>query len=210
MIRMRDKNLNYIQFREQIGSFLRKKTNTIEVLRRAVIDSPTLLEEYNISIRTNKLIALRGLALISYYVPEILGWKIREILEERSKKLSHKDNLRLTSLLISKESALVYLYETQEFSSHEIFGNLIEEGLKALKHIKIYRIKYKVIYPKRRRGYDDKGSLRPSDRWLPDSDYSLTELQNEIEKKSDLHLRIKLRLERYLREKVLYYNEENN
>lgn len=210
MIRMRDKNQNYIQFREQIESFLRKKTYTIEVLRRAVIDSPTFLEEYNISIRTNKLIALRGLALISYYVPEILGWKIREILEERSKKLSHKDQLRLSSLLISKECSLVYLYETQEFSSHEIFGNLLGEGLKALKHIKIYKLRYKVIYPKRKRGYDDKGSLRPSDRWLPDSDYTLTVLHNEIEKKSDLHLRIKLRLERYLREKVLYYNEEND
>lgn len=208
MIRMRDKNQNYIQFSEQIESFLRKKTSTIEILRRAVIDSPTFLQDYDIYVPDNKLITLRGLAVISYYVPMTLGWKLRELLEEKAKKLNFKDNLRLSSLLISKESCLVYLYETQEFSSHEIFGNLLREGLKGLNRLKVFRPRHKVKFPKRKRGYDDKGSLRSSDRWLPDSDYSLTELQMKIEKKTDLHLRTKLYLEKYLLEKVSVYLEE--
>lgn len=206
---MRDKNQNYIQFSEQIASFLKKKTQTIEILRRAVIDSPTFLSDYDIIIRNNKLISLRGLAVLSYYVPETLGWKIREILENKLKKLNSKDQLRLSSLLISRECALVFLYETQEFSSHEIFGNLLREGLKELQRIKIYRPTYKVKRPQRKRGYDDKGSLRSSDRWLPSEDYELTELQIVIEKKSDLDNRTKLNLESYLRKKVHYYLENS-
>lgn len=205
---MRDKNQNYIQFSDQIASFLKKKTQTIEILRRAVIDTPTFLEDYEIIVRNNKLISLRGLAVLSYYVPEILGWKIREVLEKKLYKLNSKDQLRLSSLLINKESMLVFLYETQEFSSNEIFGNLLREGLLELKRLKIYRPTYKIKRPQRKRGYDDKGSLRSSDRWLPSEDYELTELQNEIEKKSDLHLRTKLKLESYLRKKVSYYTEK--
>lgn len=210
MIRMRDKNQNYIQFSEQIESFLVKKTYTIEVLRRAVIDSPTFLRDYTVSIKGNKLISLRGLAVISYYVPETLGWKIREILEEKSKKLNFKDQLRLQCLLISKESCLVYLFETQEFSSHEIFGNLLREGLQELQRLKIYIPRYQLVKAQRKRGYDDKGSLRPSDRWLPSHDYSLTALQNEIEKKHNLHNRIKIYLESYLLEKVTFYLNGDN
>lgn len=206
---MRDKNQNYIQFSEQIASFLKKKTQTIEILRRAVIDSPTFLSDYDIIIRNNKLISLRGLAVLSYYVPETLGWKIREILENKLKKLNSKDQLRLSSLLINRECALVFLYETQEFSSHEIFGNLLREGLKELNRIKIYRPIHKVKRPQRKRGYDDKGSLRSSDRWLPSEDYELTELQIVIEKKSDLHNRTKLKIESYLRKKVNYYLENS-
>lgn len=152
---------------------------------------------------------LRGLAVISYYVPELLGWKIREILEEKSKKLNFKDQMRLQNLLISKESCLVYLFETQEFTSHEIFGNLLREGLKELERIKVYIPKYKLVKTQRKRGYDDKGSLRPSDRWLPSFDYSLTELQNEIEKKRYLQHRTKTYLENYLLEKVTIYLGSN-
>lgn len=206
---MRDKNQNYIQFKEQIESFLKKKTQTIEILRRAVVTSPTFLENFDIVITGNKLISLRGLAVLSYYVPENLGWKIREKLELKLKKLNSKDQLRLSSLLINEDCSLVYLYETQEFSSHEIFGNLLREGLKALERIKIYRPKHKVKRTQRKRGYDDKGSLRSSDRWLPSFDYTLTELQNELEKKSDLHLRTKIKLEEYLRKKVNFYQENS-
>lgn len=210
MIRMRDKNLNFIQFSDQIEVYLKRKIHSIEILRRAVIDNPTFpSDDFLLYFPLKTLISYRGLAVLSYYVPEILGWKIREFLEERTKYLNPKDSLRLKLLLSSKESMLVYLYDTQEFSSHEIFGNLIGEGLRSLKLLKIIKKKHRVKKPQRKRGYDDKGSLRSPDRWLPDSDFTLTELQNEQEKKSDLHLKTYHYLEKHLREKCSLYREND-
>lgn len=209
MIRMRDKNLNYIKFCDQIEVFVTRKTKTIEILRRAVVTSPTLLEEnFKLKFHNNKLINLRGLAVLSYYVPEILGWKIRFELEEKAKRLNLKDKKKLELLLISKEIALCYLYETNEFSSHEIFGNVIDKGLETLKFLKIIERKIRVKKTQRRRGYDDKGSLRSQDRWLPSHDYTLTNLQNKINKETDLHKRVIHYLEIYLCEKIKFYLEE--
>lgn len=206
---MRDKNLDFIQFSDQIERYLKKKTYSIEILRRAVVDSPTLLsEDFQVKFLFKKLINLRGLAIISYYLPENLGWKIREYLEERARKLNFKDKLKLELLLTSKNNTLLYLYETQEFSSHEIFGNLLGRGLQSLNTMKILKRKHIVKKPQRRRGYNDKGSLRSSDRWLPISDSTLTELQNEKEKKTDLYIRTKLFLERYLSKKVFFETEK--
>jgi len=42
-------------------------------------------------------------------------------------------------------------------------------------------------YPIRRRGYKDKGGLRPAERWLPSHDYSLTELQQKVEKDREFY-----------------------
>lgn len=207
---MRDKNLNFIQFSDQIESFLKKKTHSIEILRRAVIDNPTFpSDDYLLYLPLKNLISLRGLAVLSYYIPETLGWKIRGYLEEQTSRLCFKDKMKLKLLLTSKENMLVYLYDTQEFSSHEIFGNLLGTGLKALNLMKITRKRTKVRKPQRKRGYDDKGSLRSPDRWLPSFDYTLTELQNEKEKKTDLHNRIYHYLEKHLREKWIFFIGNN-
>lgn len=59
----------------------------------------------------------------------------------------------------------------RHFSSQTIFGNLIPlcgRISKTCKVRKYYRHKRtRVRYPKRKRGYDDKGSLRPNHLWLP-------------------------------------------
>lgn len=199
---MRDKNLNYIQFTDQVEEFFRKKTHTIKILREPVVDSPTLLSDFDIKLRSNKLQELRGLAIASYFVPEILGWKIRGHLEENLYKLNLKDQKRLFIFLHSKENSIAFLYETREFSSHEIFGNLFLAGLQALKGLRLVPIHLKVKKPQRKRGYDDKGSLRSFDRWLPTEDYTLTEMQLEIDKTQDLHNRTLQFLEHYLCEKV--------
>jgi hypothetical protein len=93
---------------------------------------------------------------------------------------------------------LKFLYLTQEFSSHEIFGNIVREGLWSLRFLPVYRRNLEVRKPKRKRGYDDKGSQRPKDKWLPTFDFSFTEVQNEKEKKSDLRQTTLLRILKYL------------
>lgn len=206
---MRDKNLSFIQFTDQVGKFFRRKTYAIKILREPVVDSPTLLSDFDLFIPSNKLQELRGLALTSYYVPETLGWKIREVLEEKSRRFNLKDQKRLNLLLYSKDNALAYLYETLEFSSHEIFGNLIQAGLKSLRQLRLSEKKNIVKKPQRKRGYDDKGSLRSFDRWLPSEDYTLTEMHLEIAKTQDLHNRALQFLEHYLCEKVKILKDES-
>jgi len=208
---MRDKNQTYIQFENSISKYLESKLNPdeIRVLRNHVVDSPTFLYDFEVKIGTKKLLALRGLALISYYVPENLGWYIRSELLEYSKKLSLKDQLKLKLLLDYKESCLVYFYETEEFSSHEIFGNLIREGLKALRSIKFLRIKDNSKKPQRKRGYHDHGSRTPDHKWIENNlGYVGRELQREIDLKRYLHKRTYRFLQNYLCERSKLYRNE--
>jgi len=200
---MRDKNLSFIQFSEQIEIFIGRKI-PIKIPEEAVIDSPTLPVDFDgIKFYSNKLIELRGLALISYYLPIDLGQEIRFALEEKSKHLGKKDQLRLKAMLFNLPSCLYFLYETKEFSGSEIFGNLIERGLFSLKNLQIKRKNRKPKKTQRRRGYNDHGSLRSQDKWLPTFDYTLTDLQNELERKLDSTIKLHHKLERILNEGVI-------
>lgn len=213
---MRDKNQNYIQFSENISQWIQNNLNPKEigVLRNPVVDSPTLLndEEIRLVYQNNNLLGLRGLALISYYLPEILGWRIRMDLWKYSRRLSLKDQLKLKLLLNYRESALVYFYETNEFTSHEIFGNILKEGLILLQTLKIIGLKIQpVSKPQRRRGYNDKGFQTPDHKWKEtDLGYIGDNLQNEIEMRRYLHKRTYHYLENYLSERANFYNSERN
>jgi hypothetical protein len=79
-----------------------------------------------------------------------------------------------------------------KMTDREIFGNILsrEQINKVLnlislrfnsKHIRVQRLV-------RRRGYKDKGSLRPSSKWLPSEDWSFREKQLEIEEKRQEYL----------------------
>jgi len=183
---MRDKNLNFIQFEKQVEDFLYRKLLLPELLRTAVVITPTFLEQYFI-VYPRKFKEIQGLIVISYYCPEPLKWRIWLDLNEMSfSHLNEKQRIEIQILLSSKENMLKYLFLTNRYTSHEIFGNILGEGLKTLKFLRIYRRSTKIVYRLRKRGYDDKGSLRPKEKWLPDSDYTFTDLQNEKEKRSQL------------------------
>lgn len=184
---MRDKNLNSIfNFERSMKNFIERKLTTIEILRTAVIDSPTFLTDFYFDF-PRKLYQIRGLCIIVHYLPDILRYRIILDLEERIYKFSLKEQLELKILLSSKENMIKFLFLTQKYSSHEIFGNIVNDGIKSLKVIRIRRKNLKIVKPIRKRGYDDKGSLRSSDRWLPSFDISFIERQNQIEKEKYLH-----------------------
>jgi len=197
---MRDKNqTTYLIFAEQIENFIKKKLQTIEILRTAVVDNPTLLEEVLFCNFPRKIINIRGLCILIHYIEsESLRFKFLFDIEEGIKRYSLKEQLELKILLSSKENCLKFLFLTERYSSHEIFGNLINEGIKSLKIIKFRRKIYKINKPQRKRGYHDKGSLRSPDRWLPSYDYTLTELQNQKEYETNLHLKTLKFLIKYL------------
>lgn len=62
------------------------------------------------------------------------------------------------------------VYELLEngFSSREIFGNLIDLGLQTAMQFS-YQVEkeQKIVYPQRKRGYNDHGSRRDDSKWLP-------------------------------------------
>jgi len=101
-------------------------------------------------------------------------------------QLNKKQRIIIQIVLSSKENMLKYLYDTETLSSHEIFGNVFGIGLKVFRNLSIRKKNIKITPTQRKRGYDDKGSLRSKEKWLPDFDWSLREQQNDKEKKLDL------------------------
>lgn len=80
----------------------------------------------------------------------------------------------LQSFLEQKPRSLNELVKMirSQFSDYDIFGNLcplIRRILGSARKYKLYNRVYRqrVNYPQRKRGYNDKGSLRQTSRWLP-------------------------------------------
>lgn len=213
MIRMRDKNQTYIQFRKSVSHRLEVllDPNEIGILRNHVVDSPTFRDgNFTIKFLWKNLRALKGLALISYYVPENLGWYIRLELLEYSRKLDLENQLQLKLLLDSKDSSLTYFYDSKEISSHDFFGNILREGAKCLKTLKIIPPNKKVKKPKRKRGYHDHGSRTPDHKWIEKNlGDEWTIIQNEIEVEKNLYRLIYLLFKTLLREKSELYKKGN-
>lgn len=73
------------------------------------------------------------------------------------------------------------------FSEDDIYGNLIRRIVYYMGHCRVRKmsnVRTKVRYPERKRGYTDKGSRRPSEKWLPkiyQELYSFEKEKNEIE-----------------------------
>lgn len=207
MILMRDMNLTYLVFKEQLEQQLNKKLSkmfheNIKILRSAVIDNPTFLRRFRL-VLPRKFHSLRGLCTIWDRLPENIRYEVFLLLEEKIENFDFKKKLEL-KLLLSPETRYSYLHRTKKYSSHEIFGNLIQESIKALSEIKILKISNKVKKPQRKRGYDDKGTLRSYDiwchTWTPSFDWSLTDLQNQKERHHKLQEKYTLKLKNSLRE----------
>lgn len=207
MILMRDMNLTYLVFKEQFEHQLNRKlskefTKDIKILRSAVIDNPTFLREFEIRL-PSKYYQIRGLCLIWDKLPLNLQYEIFLQLEEKIKYFDFKKQLELKSL-IDPETRYKFLYLTKRYTSHQIFGNLIFDSVESLKFIVLRRRSTKVKKPQRKRGYDDKGTLRSYDiwchRWTPSFDWSLTDLQNKQEKIRNLQKKHLFNLINFLRE----------
>jgi hypothetical protein len=195
---MRDKNLTLIQFVEQYEKFVNRKLKLPELLRTAVIDSPTFTEDYKILIPRN-FRDLRALVAVHWYFPGSLFWYYH--LELKDCKLNHlnfKQKVEINLMLESREIMLYYLYRTKRLTSFEIFGNILGTAIRNTRYLKVFKRSKKIINPIRKRGYDDKGSLRLPETWLPDYDFSLTEQQNRKELRSYLTTRKIDSIKKYL------------
>lgn len=196
---MRDRNQNYIQFCKQFRKEVSRKTTLSRSLRTTVTDNTTFPSDLLRIVYPRKFREIRGLVIVHYYLPEILMWEVKMGLEDLNlNHLNEKQILEIRILLSSERNMIKYLYLTDRYTSHEIFGNLVKDSYQAAKNLKAFPVSTKVRRTLRKRGYSDKGSLRPRERWLPTHDYSLTALQNEIEKKRTKLDKVSYRLINYL------------
>lgn len=184
MIRMRDKNLNFIKFNIQFEKELRRNLNdfSTKFFANNVLDSPTLLEDFDLNYpRSFRM--LRCLCIFQWYFPEYLHWRIfLDLREMKFAFLNEKQRIEIQLLLNSKETMLTFLYETEKYSSNEIFGNILRNDCKELfQSLKLKSRNKKVRKTQRRRGYQDHGSRKPAEKWSESYDISFTERMNEIE-----------------------------
>jgi len=140
-------------------------------------------------------------ALLSWYLPEITSFELREIIRKRA---TEKGFFELASYCHSKKLCSLAFFREIDLTKSELFGNIIQEGsieiskfsdpdsgqLKT-KRIRIPDFCFLVLRsPQRatprvfRRGYNDHGSTTPDDR-KGRNDYKLdwrsTQEQNIIE-----------------------------
>jgi hypothetical protein len=179
---------NYIST-EKLDEHLEKLVSRVDstrlkFLRRQVIDNSNFQASQVFDLRALTRVDAIRLAVLSWYLPLEIGCllKVDLLLGKNSFDLETEGLLEF--LCESKVIMLKYLQETDLWHTRDFFGNLFaEKEILALVHsLKV--LQPTVKKPKRalrKRGYDDHGALKPSWKWLPTSDISLTELHRKLE-----------------------------
>jgi len=150
--------------------------------RKTVVDNPNFLGYRIFQPSLNDLI---NLSILSWYGNEEFLWYVRELVLEKLVHLCLEDQLIVKLLLVSKAQMENFLLDTSLWHTREFFGNLLAKNV--LERLRYSENGGKVKYPQRKRGYHDHGSLVEVHRWKPKHDYSLTDLQQKIEKERDCH-----------------------
>lgn len=169
-------------FCRQLEKVAQELSSECNLLRTTIINSPTFHEEYDSHIVLPRTInELLFLGVIVWYIPS----KEHQLyLRLELERVSYfKENFVLCLLLKSKQEMILYLLETSLWTQRSFFGNVLSKSMSSRvnRFLRFRKRNKKVRYPKRKRGYDDKGSLRLAHEWKPSSDFSLNELQQEIE-----------------------------
>lgn len=158
--------------------------------RTTVLISPTLdtgkitYDGMIFSKKYRDLLTLTILLQYSEYFGDFREYVIYEVQRYLEDRLLFPE---IAAMLHSKRVCLdVLLHFSRYHTPHAIFGNLLnpEQINRVLDSVHLRLIKpRKVIRPVYRRGYKDKGSLRPETRWLPTNDWSYSEEQVRIEQR---------------------------
>lgn len=169
---MRDSHLDPSSFCRQLERHATRLSEECTALRTAVVIDPNF-QRYDSRVIIpggTTLDDLIRLAIISWYFEDQrVAVLLRLALEEHKSRLCSEDAFLLDLLLHSKGEMLCFLLETSLWHTRDFFGNLIptnDKGRfligKRLDRVRFLRKTTRVRHPQRKRGYDDKGSLRPS------------------------------------------------
>jgi hypothetical protein len=125
------------------------------------------------------------LSFLSWYLDDTWRPLVQLWLASQVKYLNPDARVKLRCFLSNRLVALSWSADSTSFRS--LKGNKVDLWKKILDNLKPkFPGNRKVRKKTFRRGYDDHGCLRPSHRWLPDSDVSLVEEQNLIEEEREL------------------------
>lgn len=204
---MRDKNPSFKQFYIQLEKTCQKCLDSkyfIKFFASSVLATPTPLTLMPlVKVRYPRTFrAIRALCILHWWMPEKVFWQIHLDLSEMSfEHFNQKQQLDLKILLESREICSTYLYESDRFTSNQIFGNFLGNDTLELQRVLKWTWSYQHKAKKkvRRRGYQDKGSRRPLTKWKPTFDWTLTEEQNVKEEIRYRRTRTAHRLFRILR-----------
>jgi hypothetical protein len=169
-----------------------------ESLTTSVVSNPNFLDFRLTELKIPKFKKEKLLALcyLSNFAGDLRFWlqeSIEKELERRYPSTSILDEkqeqiLFLSKILMSGEAhAKQFLIDTTLWTTREFFGNYLNEHtLEVLeKYLDFKRPSNTVKRPQRKRGYNDKGSRRPSHKQrpsVPDANLSLLHFQLELER----------------------------
>lgn len=198
---------------EELRSIGKILTHKCESLTTSVAIIPEFLEyNYDLEYSLPRLSAkqlLHFAVLVAATEQPYLVYKFKELIIETLKRkwrfslweeLNEKQEYILDSLefILDEENPLAYrsfIIESSLFeTTNELFGAVNRIAKVVVPMLKLRRnYGSKVVKPQRKRGYDDKGSRRPSHKWIESNDisFTLSQLKNEeyVEiKKQNKHL----------------------
>jgi hypothetical protein len=162
-----------------VGKWYSQRAKT---LRNHVLDNTNFLgTDFFFKVKRINVNTFIKLAITSWYMDEEVKFVIQADLEEKIKTFPIEHRSMLQQLLYSKAEMLIFLLETNLWHTREFFGNILTDldQLDAVLKPSISITKVKKV--QRKRGYQDHGSRVLSHKWMPKSDYTLTEMQNTLE-----------------------------
>lgn len=160
---------------------LRNATKWTQVLRKLDLVNPTPNSEVKFSKTATWKEYLR-LLLVFHYIPdEVSKFLVRLELESRQRAFGLEKEVIVRSLLNSEAEALMFLLESSLFKNPRALFGFIGQTVDWRRYQLYEARQRKSKRQVRKRGYQDHGSRRPDHRWRESHDWSLTELQNEIE-----------------------------
>lgn len=144
-------------------------------------------DEHTVYLAPLRLRTICLCSLVANYIIEE-EWRglLKVMLWERIEKLAFVDqSVPLVLIKNTKPANLLFILETNYFgrTPNEFFGRLAQLGLEERLSFRRWNGQQgTVVWPKRKRGYNDHGSSRPNHKWKPQFDWTLTELHNELER----------------------------
>jgi hypothetical protein len=154
-------------FEKRLNSFLVINQKRIKSLMTEVADSTISGKEITFKLSKLNSIEIFELTMIVWDLPEEIQWWLRLDLEERIEKMEIDDSYKLLCQIAvkSKVHLLLFLQETQKWSTREFFGTFLTQKSEILRKIKLFYPNCKIVYPQRKRGYNDKGTRAEDSQW---------------------------------------------
>jgi hypothetical protein len=138
--------------------------------------------EGNFRVFPHKEEDLLLLGVLHWYLPEEWKFLIRVWLENHELQVENK--VQLGVILTDEIHSTLWLMSN--YHERRFYSKVKTTWKQQLSSIAPIHCSEKTpIRTQRRRGYQDHGTLRPITKWVETSDWSFTELQNEIEKQRE-------------------------